>query len=120
MKSGLRIIFNDLNFAAEQGADIKVLTGDYLYITQPEALKRLLELDHENVEIRLWQSGEISFHPKSFIFKHKEDGALIVGSSNMSGSALSHGIERNLRMKGKASKETLVRAVNQILYHFYD
>jgi len=119
MKSGLRIIFNDLKFAAEQGADIKVLTGDYLYITQPEALKRLLELDHENVEIRLWQSGGISFHPKSFIFKHKEDGALIVGSSNMSGSALSHGIEWNLRMKRKASKETFESAVNQFVYLFY-
>lgn len=91
MRSGVDVIYEDLQYALNNGADIKILTGDYLYITQPKALKKLTLLDGEGVEIRLWKSDGISFHPKSFIFKHHDDGAIIVGSSNLSKSALTTG-----------------------------
>ena len=41
MKSGVKVIRESLNRAAEREADIKIFTGDYLFITQPEALKSL-------------------------------------------------------------------------------
>src|SRR5699024_8544543 len=104
MKSGIDVIINDLQYALKNGADIKLLTGDYLFVTDPEALEKLLEIKDDNLEIRMWRSEGISFHPKSFIFKHKEEGALIVGSPNMSRSALHQGVEWNLRMVREASK----------------
>src|SRR5690625_4977397 len=70
MDSGVKVIYEDIQFALNQGADVKILTGDYLYITQPQALNRLLNLNSKDLEIRLWLSNGISFHPKSFIFKH--------------------------------------------------
>lgn len=33
MKSGIEVIYDDLQMALENGADIKILTGDYLYVT---------------------------------------------------------------------------------------
>lgn len=119
MQSGVEIIFEEMKEAAKMGADIKILTGDYLYVTQPIALAKLLTIEAENIEIRLWRSEGISFHPKSFIFKHKDEGAIIVGSSNLSRSALTTGIEWNMRMNRKASKSTFDRAIYQFIELFY-
>lgn len=120
MRSGIDLIYDDLQYALDNGADIKILTGDYLYITQPEALEKLTLLDGESVEIRLWKSDGISFHPKSFIFKHREDGAIIVGSSNLSKSALTNGTEWNLRMARKASPKVFNDAIDSFIKLFYD
>ena len=119
MKSGVEIIYDDLKQALENGADVKILTGDYLYVTQPQAFLKLLTLDFDNLEIRLWRSNGVSFHPKSFIFKHREQGAIIVGSSNLSRSALTTGVEWNLRMSRNASKSTFNRAIEQFIKLFY-
>lgn len=119
MKSGIDIIYDDLKSALEKGADVKILTGDYLYVTQPQALLKLLTLETDNLEIRLWQSNGISFHPKSFIFRHREHGAIIVGSSNLSRSAITTGVEWNLRMERNASKPTFDQAIQQFIKLFY-
>jgi len=119
MRSGVEVIFDDLKIALNSGADVKILTGDYLYITQPEALEKLLTLESDQLEVRLWQSSGIAFHPKSFLFKHKDEGAIIVGSSNLSRSALTSGVEWNLRMTRNASKRTFDEAVNHFINLFY-
>ncbi|MFD2043086.1 DEAD/DEAH box helicase family protein [Ornithinibacillus salinisoli] len=119
MKSGVDVIFDSLQDALHQGADIKILTGDYLFVTQPKALHRLLELEGKNVEIRLWRSNGIAFHPKTYIFKHREEGAIIVGSSNLSRSAFTSGIEWNLRMKRNASQQTFDESIELFIESFY-
>ena len=120
MKSGVEVIFNALQDALNAGADVKILTGDYLYITQPQALERLLDLEGDSLEIRLWKSGGVSFHPKTYIFKHKDEGAMIIGSSNLSRSALTTGIEWNLRMKRQVSLYTFNQAIELFIEAFYD
>lgn len=121
MNSGASLIWDDLQTAASRGADIKILTGDYLFVTQPAALKSLLHLTDtfNHIEIRLWQSQGISFHPKTYIFKHREDGAIIVGSSNLSRSALTSGVEWNMRLKKQADKNTFTEAIDSFIHMFY-
>src|SRR3954453_9218120 len=97
MKSGVNVISSALKRAAERGVDIKICTGDYLFVTQPEALTALIDI-HPNIEVRLWQSNGVSFHPKAYIFQYDDSGTLIVGSSNLSRSALTSGIEWNLSL----------------------
>ena len=101
MKSGVKVIRESLKSAAERGVDIKICTGDYLFVTQPEALMALIDI-HSNIEVRLWQSNGVSFHPKAYIFQYEESGTLIVGSSNLSRSALTSGIEWNLLLDQEA------------------
>lgn len=120
MYSGIRAIYDDLHYALAEGADVKILTGDYLYITQPKALQELLTLDSENLEIRLWRSSGVSFHPKSFIFTHRDGGSFIVGSSNLSRSALTTGVEWNLRMHRQASPKVFEEALHHFINLFYD
>ncbi|MFJ7753721.1 DEAD/DEAH box helicase family protein [Peribacillus muralis] len=95
MKSGVQYLKEALKAAAEREAEIKVCTGDYLFVTQPDALRLLLEID-ARVEVRLWKSNGVSFHPKAYLFQKENQDCLFVGSSNLSRSALSNGVEWSL------------------------
>lgn len=123
MKSGVELLLPALKQAVECGADIKILTGDYLYVTQPEALRLLYEAD-ERIEIRLWRSDGVSFHPKAFLFQRQMpseegDGLLIIGSSNLSRSALTTGVEWNLAMEKSIAPDTFYEGFDRFLHLFY-
>ena len=99
--SGLRQLMDALEDAVARGAHLRILTTDYLGLTEAEALTRLRDLmeDYpETVSVRVFQDPEVSFHPKAYLF-YSADGhaeAAFVGSSNLSKSALGGGIEWNL------------------------
>lgn len=95
MKSGVKLMLDDLKSAEERGCEIQLLVGDYLSITQPEALRMLVE-NLPTAQIRMFQSYGRSFHPKAYLFKGKDSQHVIVGSSNLSNSALTSGVEWNL------------------------
>lgn len=118
MKSGVKKIIPFLQQAAERGVPIKLLVGDYLFVTQPEALQLLLE-ELPSAEIRIWKSGGTSFHPKSYLFRGTEASHLIVGSSNLSASALTNGVEWNLIAPTSVDAEIFEKAVTQFLKYFY-
>ncbi|MGJ7922923.1 DEAD/DEAH box helicase family protein [Neobacillus sp. LXY-4] len=116
MKSGVEYIKSSLKTAAEKGADIKICTGDYLFVTQPEALKELLFID-DRIKVRLWQSNGVSFHPKAYLFQTNEEDCLFIGSSNLSKSALSNGVEWNLSVSNE--EEVFKEALDLFLKTFF-
>lgn len=106
-QSGLGVLRPLLETArAQEGFRLRIITGDYLGITQPEALEQLRgweALYDGQVEVRVVETeclplGSRSFHPKSWIFESPGGGTAFVGSSNISKSALDGGIEWNLRL----------------------
>lgn len=119
MDSGVKLLEPLLREAAERGAEIKLVTGDYLFITQPAALERLLTI-HPSIELRLWNSRGVSFHPKAYIFENEKEGLFIVGSSNMSKSALTAGVEWNVVVQGSAEEDVYDDVVSQFFKVFYD
>ncbi|MGI2328125.1 DEAD/DEAH box helicase family protein [Planococcus sp. YIM B11945] len=118
MKSGVKKIIPFLQEAASRNVPIKLLIGDYLFVTQPEALRMLLE-QAPSAEIRIWKSGGTSFHPKSYLFRGSEQSHLIVGSSNLSASALTSGVEWNLIAPTSVDAEVFDEAVTRFLENFY-
>lgn len=116
MKSGVNFLKDALKAAAIRGADIKICTGDYLYVTQPEGLEALHAID-ERIQIRLWKSNGISFHPKAYLFQDKEQECLYIGSSNLSKSALNQGVEWNLSVSN--DQQVFAKALDQFLNVFY-
>ena len=118
MKSGINLILPFLQEAAGRKVPIKLLVGDYLFVTQPDALEMLLEHLPE-AEVRLWKSGGVSFHPKSYLFRGTENSHLIVGSSNLSASALTRGVEWNLIAPTSVDNEVFEEAVKQFHTYFY-
>jgi len=115
MKSGVDFIKEALKRAAERGADIKVCMGDYLYITQPEAIKELLSID-ERIQLRLWKSNGVSFHPKAYLFQSDDHEHLFIGSSNLSRSALNSGVEWNVSVSDE--KDVFEEAMTEFLHIF--
>lgn len=97
MESGVRMILGDLKAALDRGADIRILTGNYLGITQPSALYLIKKELGNQVDLRFYNEKERSFHPKSYIFHYENIEEIYIGSSNISKSALTSGIEWNYR-----------------------
>lgn len=120
MDSGARLLEPHLREAAERGAEIRMLAGDYLFITQPQALRRLSRI-HPDIEVRFWNSDGRSFHPKAYLLDYNEgEGIMIVGSSNLSESALRIGYEWNLAVNAQAEPSTFQEALEQFMHLFYD
>ena len=102
MESGVRMILKDLRAALDRGVQIRILTGNYLGITQPSALYLIKKELGNRVDLRFYSDKQRSFHPKSYIFHRKDLSEIYIGSSNVSRSALTSGIEWNYRFTSEA------------------
>jgi superfamily II DNA or RNA helicase/HKD family nuclease/diadenosine tetraphosphate (Ap4A) HIT family hydrolase len=95
LQSGIKLLRPHLIELLERGGRIRFLTGDYLGVTDPDALNGLLDLNGD-ITRRVFETakGPSSFHPKTYIFHYKSDyGIAFVGSSNLSETALTGGVE---------------------------
>ena len=117
--SGLDVIEESLFEAIRNQARIRILVSDYLYISDPRALRRLLGwcdlaleesaaalLDVRLIEIAKIPSAPESFHPKAWRIADDQNGFIAVGSSNLSRPALQTGIEWNLLSTRSSAPET--------------
>lgn len=105
MESGVRMILKDLKSALDRGVQVRILTGNYLGITQPSALYLIKKELGSRVDLRFYNDKERSFHPKSYIFHYQNAGEIYIGSSNVSRSALTSGIEWNYRFTSLEDKK---------------
>jgi superfamily II DNA or RNA helicase/diadenosine tetraphosphate (Ap4A) HIT family hydrolase len=118
--SGLDLIIEHLRDLLDRGGNVRLLTGDYLDITEPEALLRLTDLG-ERLDLRVFETLQMSFHPKGYLF-HFSDGTAtaLVGSSNLSDSALRQGIEWNYRVLTSADPKAITQvqqSFDQLFQH---
>ena len=105
MESGVRMLLSDLKAALQRGVRIRILTGNYLGITQPSALYLLKRELGDKVELRFYSDKGRSFHPKSYIFHYDNMSEIYIGSSNISRSALTSGIEWNYRFNNNQDSQ---------------
>lgn len=101
MESGVKMLLGELDNALKRGSKIRILTGNYLGITQPSALYLIKHKLGEQVDLRFYNEKNRSFHPKSYMFHYNDYSELYIGSSNISRSALTSGIEWNYRFSNK-------------------
>lgn len=97
MESGVKMLLNDLKEALYRGVNIRILTGNYLNITQPSALYLLKDELKNRVDLRFYNNPKKSFHPKAYMFHNELDSEIYIGSSNISRGALTSSIEWNYR-----------------------
>lgn len=105
MESGVKMLLGELENALKRGARIRILTGNYLGITQPSALYLIKRKLGDRVDLRFYKDKERSFHPKSYFFHYADHSELYIGSSNISRSALTSGIEWNYRFSSKTDQK---------------
>ena len=115
MESGVRMLLNELENALKRGAKIRILTGNYLGITQPSALYLIKHKLGKQVDLRFYNEKNRSFHPKSYMFHYQEYSTIYIGSSNISRSALTSGIEWNYRFSSKTDPQNYEKFYNTFL-----
>jgi len=109
MESGVRMLLKDLKAALDRGVSVRLLTGNYLGITQPSALYLIRQKLGERVDLRFYNEKERSFHPKAYIFHYSDHSEIYIGSSNISRSALTSGIEWNYRFSSLKDSENYTK-----------
>ena len=93
MCSGLDLLEGPIRAALLRGVSVKLLTTDYLDVTEPEALARMLKWDG-HFEARVYSHERRSFHPKAYLFRRPDGtGRAFIGSANMSRMGLREGVE---------------------------
>lgn len=99
---GLRLIYDFLKeFISRPGTQLRVLTTTYMGATDPKAIRRLYGLkEFGNVQIRAsYNNNNERLHAKAYIFSRNNGfDTAYIGSSNMSRSALTKGLEWNMRV----------------------
>lgn len=73
-----------------------IITSDYLAFNSPQAFAELLRLQDRGFDVRLHKSS--AFHPKGYIFQHEDTVSAMVGSANLTASALVRNHEWNLHV----------------------
>ena len=93
MESGLDLLEGAALAALLRGAEIRFLATDYLEVTEPSALKRLLSW-HGKLHPRVFSNRQRSFHPKAYMFERFDgSGRAFIGSANLSRMGLMEGVE---------------------------
>jgi len=80
-----------------------IVTSDYLGFNAPEAFAELLNLRDLGIETRIHR--QTGFHPKGYLFHRAEGTTAILGSSNLTETALVSNHEWNLRVSARASSD---------------
>lgn len=95
---GIAPLLGTLKDLEKKGTKGRILTTDYLMFSDPKALDKLNGLN--NLEIRIFKTAENSagFHTKGYMFHNNGDLRIIIGSSNMTQSALCTNHEWNTRI----------------------
>jgi len=91
---GVATLINTLKELEDKGVQGKIVVSQYLNFTQPEALRKLLKFT--NIELRI--ATKENSHSKGYLFKKAEHHNIIIGSSNLTQSALSTNKEWNLKV----------------------
>lgn len=111
LDSGLKRLIGDLQNAKNNGKDIRILISNYMSVTEPSALYRLIELGYTKI---FQDKIKPPFHPKAYIFVYSDgSGEAFIGSSNVSYTALTNGVEWNYNLKENQNSDDFFVICNQ-------
>ena len=118
--SGLRIFERALKeFTAREGAELCIITTSYMGATEARALDFLSKLPNTQIKIS-YQTKIERLHAKAYIFeRNTEFNTAFIGSSNLSKSALTKGLEWNLRVTSQENPHIIEKA-KATFYHYWN
>lgn len=108
-QSGLICLKECLKCLQEKNITGDILTTDYLYFNQPKALQELQQ--YPNLNIRIYTKE--NFHIKGYIFEQNDYYTLIVGSNNLTQTALKANKEWSLKINSLANGALINNTLSQ-------
>ncbi len=113
-KGGLMALINSLKKTTENDVKGKILVSQYLNFTQPQALRTLLQFP--NIETRIVTDGD--FHSKGYLFQKTGHFKVVIGSSNLTGNALSSNTELNIAFSASNDSQILGELTDEFRTEF--
>ena len=108
---GITPLLEELKNLEEKNIKGRILTTDYLSFTEPKALKKLNSF--KNIEVRMFTTENEGFHTKGYIFKKNNNYSAIVGSSNLTSSALVENKEWNVGFTTTENGEIIINLLDE-------
>lgn len=96
--SGITPLLQVLRELEKRGVPGKILTTNYLNFSEPRALETLNGLSNITLKMYDVEAADEGFHTKGYIFKKEEIYRIIIGSSNITSSALTSNREWNTKI----------------------
>lgn len=123
--SGVRIFEEQLRkFLDSPTAKLYVITTSYMGASEPKAVEWLQQLAQDKVRIKVnYDTTSDRLHAKSYIFVRNSGlSTAYIGSSNISRSALTQGLEWNIRVTNKENPQIIkaARAAFETYWHRED
>ncbi|MGV9205793.1 MAG: DEAD/DEAH box helicase family protein, partial [Promethearchaeia archaeon] len=119
--SGVRRILNDLReFTKEKNHNLRIITTTYTGATQVKAINELAKLNNTKIKIS-YDTNRTRLHAKVYIFKRNTGfGTAYVGSSNLSYTAISSGLEWNMKISQYENKTVFEKCVGTFESYWND
>ena len=115
--SGIQLLISTLDKLEKQGIQGEIITSVYLNITDSKALRKLLS--YKNIKVKIYNNSSESFHTKAYLFEKEKYHSVIIGSSNISQSALYSAEEWNVKLTDSSFFNIYEKSLNQFekLWH---
>ena len=102
---GITPLLQTLRTLKDKGIKGKILTTDYLAFSDPKALDKLATFSNIELKMYLVPDSKNGFHTKGYIFQSDEIYKILIGSSNMTNTALTTNREWNTKIVSTKSGE---------------
>ena len=110
---GIEPLLLTLRELEKKGVKGQILTTNYLYFSEPKALEKLNELSNITLKMYDVELAENGFHTKGYIFKKEEIYRIIIGSSNMTKTALTTNREWNTKIVSTEQGEMAIEIIDE-------
>ncbi len=108
---GVNALAQEFRNLERKGVKGRIVASQYQSFTEPAALRALLR--NGNIDVRIMTEDACKMHSKCYIFRHGDIYDVLIGSSNLTNSALCENMEWNLKINSMDSGEIIKSLISE-------